>query len=116
MCFHVLEHIPDDRTAVTELTRVVATRGEAWVVVPREDNRPTTFDDPDADPAEHERLYGQSDHVRIYGSDILDRWSDNGVMIWKRPWAACFTAGEHRRAALTGDDDRFWVLCWESSV
>lgn len=110
VCFHVLEHIPEDRLAAAELARVVGCDGEAIVVVPREDHRPHTFEDPDADPADYERLYGQSDHVRIYGSDIVTRWRETGIQVDEREWTTCFASDAHRRAALTGDDDRFWIV------
>jgi SAM-dependent methyltransferase len=110
VCFHVLEHIVDDRAAVTELARVVGIGGKALVVVPRNESWPATFEDPDASPEDYERLYGQSDHVRIYGSDIVNRWSETGVDVRVQHWTECFTRDAHRRAVLTGEDDRFWVL------
>ena len=60
--------------------------------------------------ADYERLYGQSDHVRMYGEDVTARWAPTGVAIEEVPWDRCFTAGQHHRAALTGEDDRFWML------
>jgi len=110
VCFHVLEHIPDDRAAAAELARVVGVHGEAFVVVPREDGRPETFEDPGADPADFEHLYGQSDHVRIYGADITDRWRKTGIEVVEHRWIDCFAHDVERRAVLAGDDDRYWVL------
>ncbi|MEZ5138172.1 MAG: class I SAM-dependent methyltransferase [Acidimicrobiales bacterium] len=110
VCFHVLEHIPDDLGAVRELARVVGTDGEAIIVVPRDRALAETFEDPDADRADYERLYGQSDHVRMYGEDVTARWAPTGAAIEEVPWTSCFTSDQHRRAALTGDDDRFWLL------
>lgn len=109
VCFHVLEHITDDRGAVAELARVVGT-GEAIVVVPRNDDLPTTFEVEGADPADHERLYGQSDDVRIYGCDLLARWRQTGVAVAEDLWVERFTPEVHVHAALAGDDDRFWLL------
>lgn len=110
VCFHVLEHIRADREAVTELARVVGTEGQAIVVVPRDERRATTFEDPDADPADYERLYGQSDHVRWYGADVADRWRETGVQVEEQRWSDHFTPDIFRHAALLGDDDRFWIL------
>ena len=65
---HVLEHIPDDVKAMSELRRVVKPGGWAVLQVPiwGKDTR----DDPSiTDPDERERLYGQPDHVRMYGHD-----------------------------------------------
>lgn len=110
VCFHVLEHVPADDEAVRELARVVGREGEVLVVVPSEDDRPTTFEDPDARPEDYERLYGQSDHVRIYGGDIARRWDLPGISLTQDAWADRFAPDVHHRAALTGDDDRFWII------
>ncbi len=110
VCFHVLEHIPEDRAAVAELARVVGRGGKAVVVVPREADRPQTFEVPGADPGDYERLYGQSDHVRIYGADVSTRWRECGVEVVEQEWTELFGAEVSRRAALAGDDDRFWIL------
>src|SRR5688572_23883978 len=74
ICSHVLEHVPDDARAMRELFRVLKRGGEALIQVPL--NRANRFTDesPDeTDPLERERRFGQFDHVRRYGSDIVDR-------------------------------------------
>lgn len=110
VCSHVLEHVPDDATAVRELARVAGPDGRVLVVVPRDENRSITFEVEGADPADYERLYGQSDHVRIYGRDLEDRWRAAGVDVSVELWVDHFDAPTHRSAALDGDDDRFWIL------
>lgn len=110
VCFHVLEHVPDDRAAASELARVVGDVGQAVVVVPRATDRSETFEVPGADPKDFERLYGQSDHVRIYGTDVLHRWTDVGIDVVEQEWADLFPPEVWRRAALAGYDDRFWML------
>lgn len=65
---HVLEHIPDDRKAMREIRRVLRPGGWAMLVVPMWGE--TTREDPTVtDPKERERLFGQDDHVRMYGWD-----------------------------------------------
>ena len=65
---HVLEHIPDDLKAMSELRRVLKPSGWAILQVPIYGDR--TLEDPSAtSPEERERLFGQKDHVRRYGHD-----------------------------------------------
>ncbi len=79
-CSHVLEHIPNDRAAMRELQRVLRPGGVALVLVPVW-GKPT-FEDPGVtDPVERERLFGQFDHVRWYGFDIVDRLTDSGFAV-----------------------------------
>jgi SAM-dependent methyltransferase len=71
-CSHVLEHVPDDVAAIREMHRVLAPGGKAVVLVPTKDG--LTDEDPSlTDPAEQLARFGQVDHVRLYGDDIVDR-------------------------------------------
>jgi SAM-dependent methyltransferase len=79
ICNHVLEHIPDDRQAMRELRRVLSRDGRAIVQVPMSFDLATTLEDLSVvDPEMRERLYGQPDHVRLYGRDYLDRLATAG--------------------------------------
>ena len=44
-------------------------------------SRPTTRTPLITDPAARERLYGQSDHVRLYGRDYFDRLARAGFTV-----------------------------------
>lgn len=73
LCSHVLEHVPDDRSAIGELFRVLRPGGVALIQVPP-DPVERTFEDPAVtDPAARERLFGQYDHVRRCGPDYALR-------------------------------------------
>lgn len=72
LCVHVLEHIPNDRTALSELFRVLAPGGWTILQVPIQGTT-TTEDAAVADPEERLRRFGQEDHVRMYGRDFEDR-------------------------------------------
>jgi SAM-dependent methyltransferase len=80
MCNHVLEHIPDDQSALRELRRILAPGGWASLMTPILIK--TTIEDPTVtDPQERLRRFGQADHVRRYGWDYLDRLRDAGFAV-----------------------------------
>ena len=65
---HILEHIPDDIKAISEIYRVLKPGSTAILQVPFSASIPTTIEDPYINnPEKQEELFGQKDHVRIYG-------------------------------------------------
>lgn len=70
ICYHVLEHVENDRTAMKELYRVLKPQGALLVQTPFKNG--DIYENPDV-KTESERLkeYGQEDHVRIYSADGL---------------------------------------------
>jgi SAM-dependent methyltransferase len=82
LIWHVLEHIPDDRTAMRELYRVVRPGG--WVLMsvpiyPR--GRRATEEDPAVPRSRYQELYGHPDHVRGCGLDYGDRFAEAGFRV-----------------------------------
>lgn len=74
LCNHVLEHIPDDTKAMQELFRVLKPGGLGIFQIPQDINRETTFeDDSITDKKERAKIFGQYDHVRVYGRDYFDK-------------------------------------------
>jgi SAM-dependent methyltransferase len=70
ICSHVLEHVADARRALAEIHRVLAPGGWSIVQSPLDPGRATTLEDPSVTtPEERERVFGQRDHVRIFGRD-----------------------------------------------
>lgn len=78
ICSHVLEHVEDDRAALREIRRVMRPGGMALIVVPMHPTRPTHEDPTVTSPQERLRLFGQSDHVRAYGTDVHARVEQAG--------------------------------------
>jgi SAM-dependent methyltransferase len=73
-CNHVLEHISDDTKAMQELFRVLKKGGFGIFQIPQDLSRATTFeDDSITDKKERAKIFGQYDHVRVYGRDYFDR-------------------------------------------
>jgi SAM-dependent methyltransferase len=82
LCNHVLEHIPDDTKAMTELYRVMKPGGWGIFQIPQDLSRAVTFeDDSIRDPKERARIFGQYDHVRVYGRDYFDKLSAAGFKV-----------------------------------
>lgn len=81
LCNHVLEHVQNDLQALKEIYRVLNPGGFAILQVPFFGPIPeTTFEDPSiTDPKERERVFGQDDHVRRYGTDYPKRIEQCGL-------------------------------------
>ena len=82
ICNHVLEHIPNDYKAMKELYRVLSFNGTAIVQVPYKSDLEETYeDDSITDPKERRRIFGQYDHVRIYGMDYFNKLKKSGFEV-----------------------------------
>jgi len=78
-CNHVLEHIEDDRKAMSELYRVMKKGGWGILQVPMKNSLEKTYEDfTITDPKERQKNFGQYDHVRWYGMDYFDRLKSVG--------------------------------------
>ncbi len=82
ICNHVLEHIPEDRKAMREIYRMLKPGGWAILQVPISKILKETFEDPSiVKPEDRERVFGQFDHVRIYGQDYQSRLENAGFIV-----------------------------------
>lgn len=108
MCSHVLEHVSDDRQAMREFRRVLTSDGIGVILVPI--FAETTFEDPSiTDPVERERIYGQLDHVRIYGLDFGDRLRAAGFDVEEVTAAELATPGDIQRMGLPESETIFLI-------
>jgi len=83
-CNHVLEHIKDDTKAMQELYRVMKKGGMGIFQVPLNLNCAKTFEDASiTNRKQRTRIFGQYDHVRIYGRDYFDKLKDVGFKVKK---------------------------------
>lgn len=81
-CNHVLEHIPNDTKAMQELYRVLKKGGMAILQIPQDLSKEKTFqDDTITDPKKRAEIFGQYDHVRIYGRDYFDKLRKVGFSV-----------------------------------
>ncbi len=82
LCNHVLEHIPDDTKAMQELYRILKPGGWGIFQIPQDLKRETTFEDNTIiDKKERAEIFGQYDHVRIYGRDYFDKLRSIGFKV-----------------------------------
>jgi SAM-dependent methyltransferase len=83
ICNHILEHVPDDLKAISELYRVLKKDGYAIVQIPFSETLSITIEDPKiSDPHLQEKLFAQKDHVRIYAlKDFLSRLYKTGFVV-----------------------------------
>lgn len=81
ICIHVLEHIRDDRSAISEIYRVLKPGAWALISVPVRLDQ-ATFEDPSiTTAAERRRAFGESSHVRYYGLDLTARLEECGFRV-----------------------------------
>ena len=81
-CNHVLEHIPDDTKAMQELFRVLKPGGMGIFQIPQDLSRASTFtDDTIVDQKERAKIFGQYDHVRVYGRDYFEKLRSIGFKV-----------------------------------
>jgi ubiquinone/menaquinone biosynthesis C-methylase UbiE len=83
ICSHVLEHVPDDRKAMSELHRVLKPGGWGIAMVPVLSSVKEIDEDPSImEPSERWRRFGQDDHVRVYSKDgFKKRLKDSGFKV-----------------------------------
>jgi len=77
-CNHVLEHIPDDTKAMQELFRVLKPGG----------------------PKERAKIFGQYDHVRIYGRDYFEKLRTIGFRVEEVDYTTIVSQEEVTRYCL----------------
>jgi SAM-dependent methyltransferase len=78
---HVLEHVDDDLSALSELYRILKKGGFAILQTPYSNKLEKTWSDLGIDDDfSRLQLYGQEDHVRLYGKDIFHRFESVGFV------------------------------------
>lgn len=82
ICNHVLEHVPDDRRALSEIFRILKPGGYAILQTPYSSFLSNSFSDSSINTdALRLRYYGQEDHVRLYGRDLFARIEGSGLSV-----------------------------------
>ena len=82
ICNHVLEHVDDADKVMKEFYRVMKSGGWGIFQVPIDYNNSVTIEDRSVtEPRERERLYWQSDHLRLFGRDYGDKLTAAGFRV-----------------------------------
>src|SRR5258708_27445217 len=106
-CSHVLEHVQDDRKAMSEFYRVLKPGGWAILQVPI--IAETTFEDSTViSPKERERVFGHPEHVRRYGLDYKDRLIQAGFSVTVDGFLRALDNRTIRRFGLMRDEDVYF--------
>lgn len=101
ICNHVLEHIPNEQKALSELKRVLKKDGVAFLNVPLfEKNEETLEKEEYNTPELRLKYYGQSDHMRAYGRDYGKRLERAGFEVEKILVNKCYTLEEREKYGL----------------
>ena len=100
-CNHVLEHIIDDRKAMSELFRVMKKGGWGIFQVPMKNSLEKTYEDfTITEPKERQKHFGQYDHVRWYGIDYFDRLTSVGFQTDINFYSRKFSSEERKKFGL----------------
>jgi SAM-dependent methyltransferase len=104
-CNHVLEHIIDDRKAMSELYRVMKKGGWGILQVPMKNSLEKTYEDFNIiDPKERQKHFGQYDHVRWYGMDYFDRLKSVGFDAKINFYSQQFSQEDQKRFGLNANE------------
>lgn len=97
-CNHVLEHIPDDTKAMHELYRILRPGGWGIFQIPQDLQRESTFEDETiTDKKERAKIFGQYDHVRIYGRDYFNKLRSVGFVVEEVDYSATMKSEDIER-------------------
>ena len=107
-CNHVLEHVTDDRKAMSELYRILKPGGRAFLTVPFDPESEKTYEDPSiVSPMRRRIHFGQKDHVRCYGMDFRSRLESAGFRV--DPFKAAALGEEAVRRHALIERDVVWI-------
>lgn len=83
LCSHVLEHIEDDKKALSEIYRILKKGASAIIMAPILLTLENDFENPEyKTESERWKYFGQDDHVRMYSkSGFISKLEDSGFKV-----------------------------------
>ena len=101
LCNHVLEHVLEDKKAINELYRVLKKDGVGIFQVPIDMKRKKTFQDNSiTDKKERNKIFGQYDHVRVYGVDYFIKLKNAGFKVEEIDYTRSLSNAEIQRYSI----------------
>ena len=102
ICYHVFEHVIDDRKAMSEVYRILKPGGWSILEVPYDVHCKETIDDPSVTtPEERLKAYGHWAHVRLYGyQDYQERLKETGFTVKLDDYLCELSDEERKRFCL----------------
>ena len=101
----MLEHISDDTQAMKELYRVMKKGGWGIFQVPQDYNRTVTFEDNSiTNHEERTHIFGQYDHVRVYGMDYFNKLRGIGFEVEEVHYASKLSNEEIERYRIVANE------------
>ncbi|MDD5748921.1 MAG: methyltransferase domain-containing protein [Actinomycetota bacterium] len=105
ICYHVLEHVDDDRAALQEIRRVMKKGGLAVIQVPI--HRKKTVYRFELSSEEAKEILKYPDHRRAYGRDFKDLLLSTGFDVSVVPFVKKFSEQEIKRFGLDKSEDLY---------
>lgn len=103
---HVLEHVGSLERATREIGRVLSSSGIALLQTPWCKGLARTIEDPAVvSPEARLQLYGQDDHVRLFGSDVYERISGDALRAEPVTHASLLADVDPDRYGVNPDED-----------
>lgn len=103
-CNHILEHVEDDRKAMSEMFRVMRSGGWGIMLCPVNHSREVTYEDATiTDEAARELAFGQRDHVRDYGRDYPQRLEQAGFSVQSIDYIKQLSPEQIKKSAVRGE-------------
>ena len=81
ICNHVLEHVSSYGKALSELNRILKPGGKLIISFPIDPSLDTVLEKDADTPEERIRLFGQNDHVRVFGKDSAEILASYGFSV-----------------------------------
>lgn len=105
---HVIEHIPDEQKALSEIKRVLKPSGVAFINAPVFHQFAETLEKEEYNTPElRSRYYGQRDHVRRYGRDYIEHLHKAGFTVTKYLVGMEFTEEEQKHFGLDRTEEMY---------